>query len=103
MKVSIMPKIVYEYPDEERLEILVLANSPCTPTELLKIEKIPIKPNTLETLRKKLDWLVNEGKLKKKKVAQGNVYWHISIEHYKKKVITKATEGLIRTDGRFNE
>lgn len=98
-----MPKIVFEYPDEERLEVLVLANSPCTPTELLKIEKIPIKPNTLETIRKKLDWLCNQGKLKKKKVAQANVYWHISLENYKKKTITKATEELIRTDGKFNE
>jgi hypothetical protein len=99
----ILPKIVFEYPDEERLEILVLANSPCTPTELLKIEKIPVKPNTLETIRKKLDWLCNQGKLKKKKIAQANVYWHTSLENYKKKTITKATEELIRTDGRFNE
>jgi len=98
-----MPKIVYEYPDEERLEVLVLANSPCTPSELLRIEKIPVKPNTLETLRKKLDWLVNQGKLKKKRVAQGNVYWHMSIENYKKKTLMKATEELIRTDGRFDE
>jgi len=98
-----LPKMVFEYPDEERLEILVLANSPCTPTELLKIEKIPIKPNTLETLRKKLDWLCNQGKLKKKRVAQANVYWHISLENYKKKTITKATEELIRTDGRLDE
>ncbi|NIM46702.1 MAG: hypothetical protein GTN40_00905 [Candidatus Aenigmarchaeota archaeon] len=98
-----MPKIIYEYPDEERLEVLVLANSPCTPSELLKIEKIPVKPNTLETLRKKLDWLVNQGKLKKKRVAQGNVYWHMSIENYKKKTLMRATEELVRTDGRFDE
>jgi len=98
-----LPKTVFDYPDEERLEILVLANSPCTPTELLKIEKIPVKPNTLETLRKKLDWLCNQGKLKKKRVAQANVYWHMSIENYKKKTITKATEGLVRTDGRLDE
>ena len=98
-----MPKIVYEYPDEERLEVLVLANSPCTPSELLRIEKIPVKPNTLETLRKKLDWLVNQGKLKKKRVAQGNVYWHMSIENYKKKTLMRATEELVRTDGRFDE
>lgn len=84
-----MPKKIYDYPDEERLEILVLANSPCTPTELLKIEKIPIKPNTLETIRKKLDWLCNEGKIKKKRVARGNVYWHISLENYKKKTLTR--------------
>ena len=95
--------MVYEYPYEERLEVLVLANSPCTPSELLKIEKIPVKPNTLETLRKKLDWLCNQGKLKKKKVAQGNVYWHMSIERYKKKTLMKATEELVRTDGRFDE
>ncbi len=98
-----MPKIVYEYPDEERLEVLVLANSPCTPSEILKIEKIPVKPNTLETIKKKLDWLVNQGKLKKKRVAQGNIYWHMSIERYKKKTLMKATEELIRTDGRFDE
>ncbi len=98
-----MPKIVYEYPDEERLEVLVLANSPCTPSELLRIEKIPVKPNTLETLKKKLDWLVNQGKLKKKRVAQGNVYWHMSIENYKKKTLMRATEELVRTDGKFDE
>jgi len=98
-----LPKIVYEYPDEERLEVLVLANSPCTPSEILKIEKIPVKPNTLETIKKKLDWLVNQGKLKKKRVAQGNIYWHMSIERYKKKTLMKATEELIRTDGRFDE
>ena len=98
-----MPKLIYEYPDEERLEVLVLANSPCTPSELLRIEKIPVKPNTLETLRKKLDWLCNQGKLKKKRVAQANVYWHMSIERYKKKILMKATEELVRTDGRFDE
>jgi len=98
-----MPKMIYDYPDEERLEVLVLANSPCTPSELLKIEKIPVKPNTLETIRKKLDWLCNQGKLKKKRVAQGNVYWHMSIERYKKKTLMKATEELVRTDGRFDE
>jgi hypothetical protein len=101
--VIFLPKKLYDYPDEERLEILVLANSPCTPTELLKIEKIPIKPNTLETIRKKLDWLCNEGKIKKKKIAQANVYWHISIEHYKKNTLTKAMKEIIRTDGRFGE
>ncbi len=93
-----MPKIVYEYPDEERLEVLVLANSPCTPSELLRNEKIPVKPNTLETLKKKLDWLLNQGKIKCKKIGQGNVYWHTSIENYKKKTLTKATEDLISTD-----
>lgn len=98
-----MPKIVYEYPDEERLEVLVLANSPCTPSELLRIEKIPVKPNTLETLRKKLDWLCNQGKLRKKRIGQGNVYWHMSIESYKKKTLMRATEELIRTDGKFDE
>ena len=98
-----LPKKIYDYPDEERLEVLVLANSPCTPTDLLNIEKIPIKPNTLETIRKKLDWLCNEGKIKKKKIAQANVYWHISIEHYKKKTLTKSMKEIIRTDGRFGE
>lgn len=98
-----MPKLVYEYPDEERLEVLVLANSPCTPSELLKIEKIPVKPNTLETVKKKLDWLCNQGKLKKKSVGQGTVYWHMSIENYKKKTLMKATENLVRTDGKFDE
>ncbi|MEM5778608.1 MAG: hypothetical protein QXD43_00670 [Candidatus Aenigmatarchaeota archaeon] len=93
-----MPKKIFEYPDEERLEVLVLANSPCTPSELLKIEKIPIKPNTLETIRKKLDWLCNEGKIKKKRIAQGNIYWHSSIENYKKRVIKKATENIIETE-----
>lgn len=92
-----MPKKIFDYPDEERLEVLVLANSPCTPTELLKIEKIPVKPNTLETIRKKLDWLFNEGKIKKKKVGTGNVYWHSSIENYKKRTITKASEKIIET------
>jgi len=93
-----LPKKVFEYPDEERLEVLVLANSPCTPTELLKIEKIPVKPNTLETLRKKLDWLFNEGKIKKKKIGRGNIYWHSSIENYKKRTITKASEKIIETE-----
>jgi len=45
-----------------------------------------------------LDWLCNQGKLKKKKVAQGNVYWHVSIEDYKKRVILKKTEGLVTTE-----
>jgi len=93
-----LPKKVFDYPDEERLEVLVLANSPCTPTELLKIENIPLKPNTLETLRKKLDWLCNEGKIKKKKVGKANVYWHSSIESYKKRTITKASEKIIETE-----
>ena len=93
-----MPKKVYSYPDDERLEVLVLANSPCTPTELLKLENVPVKPNTLETLRKKLDLLCNQGKLKKKNVSQGNVYWHASIEDYKKRVILKKTEGLVSTE-----
>ena len=93
-----MPKIVHEYPDEERLEVLVLANSPCTPSEILRLENIPVKPNTLETIKKKMDWLCNQGKAKKKKVAQGNVYWHSSIEAYKKKTLTKATEDLVQTD-----
>jgi len=93
-----MPKKVYSYPDDERLEVLVLANSPCTPTEILKLEEIPVKPNTLETLRKKMDWLCNQGKIRKKKVAQANVYWHSSIEDYKKRVILKRTEKLVVTE-----
>jgi hypothetical protein len=93
-----MPKKVYSYPDNERLEVIVLANSPCTPTEILKLENIPVKPNTLETLRKKLDWLTNQGKLRKKKIAQGNIYWHESIEDYKKRVVLKRTEGLVETE-----
>ncbi len=93
-----MPKLVFNYPDEERLEVLILANSPCTPTEILRIEGIAIKPNTVETLRKRMDWLVNEGKVLKKKVAKANVYWHISIENYKKRVTTQKAEGLVKTD-----
>jgi len=93
-----MPKLVHEYPDEERLEVLVLANSPCTPSEILRLENIPVKPNTLETIKKRLDWLYNQGKIKRKKVAQGNVYWHSSIESYKKKTLAKATENLVQTD-----
>lgn len=96
-----MPKKIYDYPDEERLEILVLANSPCTPSDLLKLEKIPVKPNTLETMRKKMDWLCNEGKLEKKKIAQANVYWHISIENYKKKVLAKAINEMVKKNGSF--
>lgn len=93
-----MPKRVYQYPDDERLEVLILANSPCTPTEVLKLENIPIKPNTLETLRKKMDWLCNQGKVRKKRFAHGNVYWHSSIEGYKKRVVLKRTEHLISTE-----
>jgi hypothetical protein len=93
-----MPKIVHTYPDEERLEVLVLANSPCTPSELLRIEKIPVKPNTLETIKKKLDWLSSNGKIMTKKVAKGNVYWHSSIEVFKKNTLSKATEKLVQTD-----
>lgn len=98
-----MPKKIYDYPDEERLEILVLANSPCMPTDLLKIEGIPVKPNTLETIRKKLDWLCNEGKIVKRKVAHGNLYWHISIEHYKKRTLTKAMKELVKINGKIEE
>ena len=93
-----MPKKIFQYPDEERMEVLVLANSPCTPSELLKIENIPVKPNTLETIRKKLDWLCNEGKIKKKKIGKGNIYWHASIENYKKRTLTKASENIIETE-----
>ncbi len=92
-----MPKKVFEYPDEERLEILVLANSPCTPSEILELEKIPIRPDTLETIKKRLDWLCNQGKLFKKKIGQGNVYWHAKIESFKKKIVTRMTKELIST------
>jgi len=94
-----VPKKVYSYPDNERLEVLILANSPCTPTEILKLEEIPVKPNTLETLRKRMDWLCNQGRARKKKIAQANVYWHINIEDYKKRVILKRTEKLVSTEG----
>jgi hypothetical protein len=93
-----MPKEIYKYPDDERLEVLILANSPCTPTEILELEKIPLKPNTLETIRKKMDWLCNQGKVKKKRVGHGNIYWHASIEEYKKRVVLKRTEHLITTE-----
>jgi hypothetical protein len=93
-----MPKIVHAYPDEERLEVLVLANSPCTPSELLRMENIPVKPNTLETIKKKLDFLSNNGKVMTKKVAKGNVYWHSSIEVFKKNTLSTATEKLVQTD-----
>ena len=84
-----MPKKVYDYPSEERLEILVLTNCPCIPSELLKLERIPVRPDTLKTIRKMMDTLCKKGKLKKKKVAQGNVYWHASFEQYKKKIIAQ--------------
>lgn len=93
-----MPKMVYVYPDDERLEVLVLANSPCTPKEILEHEKMPVKPNTLETVRKRLDWLCNQGKLRKKRIAHANVYWHSSIEDYKKRTVLKRTERLVTTE-----
>lgn len=87
-----MPKLVHSYPDEERLNALVLANSPCTPSEILKVENIPVKPNTLETMKKKMDNLLRQGKVKCKKIAQGNVYWHSSIEDFKLKSITPTAQ-----------
>jgi hypothetical protein len=96
-----MPKLVHSYPDGERLDVLILANSPCTTSELLKLEHIPVKPNTLETLKKKLDILCKGGKIKCKKVAQGNVYWHSSIEDFKAKSLTKATENLVQTEAKL--
>ena len=96
--VTKMPKIVHAYPDEERLEVLVLANSPCTPSELLRMEKIPVKPNTLETIKKKLDTLSSSGKVMTKKVAKGNIYWHTSIEGFKKNTLSNATQNLVQTD-----
>ncbi|MGC8812510.1 MAG: hypothetical protein ACP5O8_02895 [Candidatus Aenigmatarchaeota archaeon] len=94
-----MPKKVFEYPDEERLEVLILANSPCTPTEILELEKIPIRPDTLETIKKRMDWLCNQGKVKKKRVAQGNIYWHSKIEDFKKRVVLKLTKKIISVPG----
>jgi hypothetical protein len=98
-----MPKKVFEYPDEERLEILILANSPCTPTEILELEKIPIRPDTLETIKKRMDWLCNQGKVKKKKIAQGNIYWHAKIEEFKKRVVLKLTKKIISVPGNHIE
>ncbi|MEM5793850.1 MAG: hypothetical protein QXS48_03700 [Candidatus Aenigmatarchaeota archaeon] len=98
-----MPKKVFEYPDEERLEILILANSPCTPTEILELEKIPIRPDTLETIKKRMDWLCNQGKVKKKKIAQGNIYWHSKIEEFKKRIVLKLTKKIISVPGNHIE
>jgi hypothetical protein len=92
-----LPKKVFDYPDEGRLEVLILANSPCTPTEILNLEKIPVRPDTLETVRKRMDWLCNQNKAKKKKVAQANIYWHIRIENFKKRIVMKMTKRLIET------
>ncbi|MEM7825488.1 MAG: hypothetical protein QW412_01350 [Candidatus Aenigmatarchaeota archaeon] len=98
-----MPKKVFEYPDEERLEVLILANSPCTPTEILELEKIPIRPDTLETVKKRMDWLCNQGKVKKKKIAQGNIYWHSKIEDFKKRILLKLTKKIISVPGNHIE
>ncbi|MEM5834408.1 MAG: hypothetical protein QXQ69_00995 [Candidatus Aenigmatarchaeota archaeon] len=98
-----MPKKVFEYPDEERLEILILANSPCTPTEILELENIPIRPDTLETIKKRMDWLCNQGKVKKKKIAQGNIYWHSKIEEFKKRIVLKLTKKIISVPGNHIE
>jgi hypothetical protein len=93
-----MPKMVHSYPDEDRLEVLVLANSPCTPSEILRLENIPVKPNTLETIKKRMDFLCKVDKLRVKKIAKGNVYWHSGIEAYKKNALSKATEKLVQTE-----
>lgn len=98
-----MPKKVFGYPDEERLEVLILANSPCTPTEILELERIPIRPDTLETIRKRMDWLCNQGKVKKKKIAQGNIYWHSKIEDFKKRILLKLTKKIISVPGNHIE
>jgi|YelNatPaOPRAMG01_1025707.scaffolds.fasta_scaffold09695_1 hypothetical protein len=98
-----MPKKVFEYPDEERLEVLILANSPCTPTEILELERIPIRPDTLETIKKRMDWLCNQGKVKKKKIAQGNIYWHSKIEDFKKRIVLKLTKKIISVPGNHIE
>jgi hypothetical protein len=91
-----LPRIVYDYPTDERLEFVVLVNSPCTPSELLVLEKIPVRPDTLKTIKKKLDIICKLGMIKKKKVAKGNVYWHASIEDYKKKILLKKFHKVIK-------
>ena len=91
-----LPRKVYDYPSDERLEFVVLVNSPCTPSELLAIEKIPVRPNTLKTIKKRLDSLCKKGKVRKKKIAKGNVYWHVSIDEYKKEVLLKKFNKVIK-------
>jgi hypothetical protein len=88
--------MVYDYPNDERLEFVVLVNSPCTSSELLKIEKIPVKPNTLKTIKKRLDRLCKQDKIRKKKIAKGNIYWHASIEEYKKEILLKRFRKVIK-------
>ena len=91
-----MPKNVYDYPTNERLEFVILVNSPCTPSDILKLEKIPVRPNTLKTIKKRLDTLCKEGKVRKKRVAKGNVYWHSSIEDYKKEILLKKFRNILK-------
>ncbi|MFH0929586.1 MAG: hypothetical protein V1818_04545 [Candidatus Aenigmatarchaeota archaeon] len=91
-----MPKKIYDYPEEDKLEILILTNSPCTPSDILKLRKIPVKPDTLETIKKRMDALCSKGLAKKRTISKANVYWHISIEEYKKKVLSEAINKLIK-------
>ena len=92
-----MPKKIYDYPEGERLEFVVLVNSPCTPSDILKVVNIPARPDTLKTVKKKLDALCKQGKIRKKKVARGNIYWHASIDDYKKDVLAKKFRKITRT------
>ena len=92
-----LPKKIHEYPNEERLEFVVLVNSPCTPSDLLKIEKIPVKPDTLKTIKKKLEDLCKKGKIKKRRIAKANMYWHSSIEDYKNSVLSKKFQKMIKS------
>ncbi|MBN2202920.1 MAG: hypothetical protein JW700_01940 [Candidatus Aenigmarchaeota archaeon] len=94
-----MPKRIHDYPQDEKLELLILTNSPCTPSDILKLEKIPIKPDTLETMKKKMDSLCKKGRAKKRKISRANVYWHMNIEDYKKKMLTKALDKLVKLRG----
>lgn len=91
-----MPKKIHDYPNEERLEFIVLVNSPCTPSDLLKIEKIPVRPDTLKTIKKRLEELCRRGKIKKRRIAKANMYWHSSIEDYKKSVLLKKFHRIIK-------
>jgi hypothetical protein len=91
-----LPKKIYDYPDDEKLELLILTNSPCTPSDILKLRRIPVKPDTLETVKKRMDALCKKGKAKKRTISRANVYWHISIEDYKKLVLSKAINRLVK-------
>lgn len=96
MNSDFLPKKIHDYPNEERLEFVVLINSPCTPSDILKIEKIPVRPDTLKTVKKKLEELCSKGKIKKRRIAKANMYWHSSIEEYKKDVLSKRFHKIIK-------